>query len=337
MNYKQIIINEFGGPDVMRVVENETLPEPAAGEVRVKVLATSATFTDTLVRKGIYYGFKEPLPLSPGYDMVGVVDKLGAGISGTNIKVGQMVADLTVWGAYTEYMLRPVDSLVSVPPELDPGEAVSMILSYVTAYQLLHRAAKIKPGQRILVHGAGGAVGTSLLQLGRLLDLEVYGTASESKHALVESLGGIPIDYRNEDFLARMQAIGGVDAAFDFIGGNHFKRSFKSLRKGGILVPYGFYDNAMGKGGSVPIDYIKVALWNFLPNGRSTTFYSIADLRKKQPDWFSEDLTTLFGLLEEGKIKPAIERRMSLEDAVTAHKLIEDAAVKGRIVLEINK
>ncbi len=321
----------------MRVVENETLPEPAAGEVRVKVLATSATFTDTLVRKGIYYGFKEPLPLSPGYDMVGVVDKLGAGISGTNIKVGQMVADLTVWGAYTEYMLRPVDSLVSVPPELDPGEAVSMILSYVTAYQLLHRAAKIKPGQRILVHGAGGAVGTSLLQLGRLLDLEVYGTASESKHALVESLGGIPIDYRNEDFLARMQAIGGVDAAFDFIGGNHFKRSFKSLRKGGILVPYGFYDNAMGKGGSVPIDYIKVALWNFLPNGRSTTFYSIADLRKKQPDWFSEDLTTLFGLLEEGKIKPAIERRMSLEDAVTAHKLIEDAAVKGRIVLEINK
>lgn len=337
MNYKQIIINEFGGPDVMRVVENETLPEPATGEVRVKVLAASATFTDTLVRKGIYYGFKETPPLSPGYNMVGVVDKLGAGMANTNIKVGQMVADLTVWGAYTEYMLRPVDSLVPVPPGSDPAEAVSMILSYVTAYQLLHRAAKIMHGQRILVHGAGGAVGTSLLQLGRLLDLEMYGTASESKHALVESLDGIPIDYRNEDFLARMQAIGGVDAAFDFIGGNNFKRSFKSLRKGGILVPYGFYDNAMGKGGSVPIDYIKVALWNFLPNGRSTTFYSIADLRKKQPDWFREDLTTLFGLLEEGKIKPAIERRMRLEDAVTAHKLIEDAAVKGCIVLEINK
>ncbi|MCA9930006.1 MAG: zinc-binding dehydrogenase [Anaerolineales bacterium] len=334
MSYKKVILNEFGGPEVMRVVEKETLPEPAAGEVRVKVLAASATFTDTMVRKGVYYGFKEKPPLSPGYDMVGVVDKLGIGIS--SFKVGQMVADLTVWGAYSEYMLRPASKLVPAPAGLDPAEAVSMVLSYVTAYQLLHRAAKIRRGQTVLIHGAGGAVGTALLELGKLLDLTMYGTASKSKHALVESLGGIPIDYKTEDFQARMQAIGGVDAAFDFISGENFKRSFKSLKKGGILVPYGFYDAAMDKGGSVPIEYLSIALWNILPNGRKAAFYSIGDLRKKRPDWFKEDLAALFDLLAKGKIKPAIEHRMRLEDAVEAHRLIEDAAVSGRLVLMVD-
>jgi NADPH:quinone reductase-like Zn-dependent oxidoreductase len=337
MSYKKVILNEFGGPQVLRVVEEATLPEPEAGEVRVKVLAASATFTDTMVRKGIYYGFKETPPLSPGYDMVGVVDKLGAGVNG--LEIGQMVADLTVFGAYTEYMLRPAASLVPVPVDLDPAEAVSMVLSYVTAYQMLHRIAKVQRGQKILIHGAGGAVGTAMLELGRLLDLEMYGTASKSKHELVKSLGGTPIDYKNEDFLARIQALNGngMNAAFDAIGGDNFKRSFKSLRSGGTLVAYGFYNQAMGGGDSVPMAYTKVALWNILPNGRKTSFYSIGDLRKKNPEWFKEDLGALFGLLKEGMIKPSIERRMNLEDAARAHELIEQAAVKGRIVLMLNK
>jgi len=335
MSYKKVILNEFGGPEVLQVVKENTLPEPGVGEVRVKVLAASATFTDTLVRKGIYYGFKETPPLSPGYDVVGVVDKVSSGASG--FEIGQMVADLTVWGAYSEYMLRPADSLVPVPAEVSPADAVSMVLSYVTAYQMLHRVAKVKRGQSILVHGAGGAVGTALLQLGKLLDLEMFGTASASKRELVEGLGGMHIDYAQEDFVKRVQAEGGVDAAFDFVGGENFKRSFQSLKKGGILVPYGFYDNWMGKGGSVPIEYMSIALWNLLPNGRKASFYSIGALREKQPEWFKEDLGALFDLLKAGKIKPAIERRMKLEDAQKAHELIEQAAVKGRIVLEVNE
>jgi NADPH:quinone reductase-like Zn-dependent oxidoreductase len=334
-SYKKVILKEFGGPEVLQVIEENPLPEPGAGEVRVKVLATSATFTDTMVRKGIYYGFKETPPLSPGYDMVGVVDKLGVGVKG--LKIGDNVADLTVWGAYTEYMLRPADSLVPILADLDPAEAVSLVLSYVTAYQMLHRTAKIKCGQKILIHGAGGAVGTALLQLGSLLDLEMYGTASKSKHELVKILGGTPIDYRSEDFSSRMQVIGGVDAAFDFIGGKNFKKSFKSLRRGGILVAYGFYNNAMNKGGSVPMDYMKIALWNFLPNGRKTKFYSIGDLREKQPEWFKKDLSTLIDLLVKGKIKPSIDRRMTLEKARLAHEMIEQAVVKGRIVLMVNE
>jgi NADPH2:quinone reductase len=318
----------------LQVVEETTLPEPEADEVRLKVQATSACFTDTLVRRGIYFGLKKKPPFAPGYDVVGVVDKVGTAVS--TLKVGQTVADLTVTGAYAEYLCRPASSLVPVPDGLDPAEAVSLVLSYMTAYQMLHRAAQVQRDQTILIHGAGGAVGTALLELGKLLDLKMYGTASQSKHELVTRLGGVPIDYHREDFAARVQASGGVDAVFDAIGGDYFKRSFSSLRKGGTLVAYGFYGNAMGRGGSVPLEYMKVKLWDVLPNGRSTTFYSIGDMRKKQPNWFREDLTKLFGLLAQGKIKPVIARRMPLREAASAHQLIEQAAVNGRIVLMVN-
>ncbi len=333
MSYKHVMITEFGGPDVLKVVEEARLPQPTANEVRIKVQATSACFTDTLVRKGIYSDLKKKPPFPPGYDVVGVVDKVGTAV--TLLKVGQTVADLTVSGAYTEYMCRSERSLVPVPDGLDPAEAVSLVLSYVTAYQMLHRLAKVQRGQTILIHGAGGAVGTALLELGKLIELKMFGTASKPKHDLVNELGGIPIDYRGEDFVERV-GVGSVDAAFDAIGGDNYKRSFKTLKKGGILVAYGFYNNAMGRGGNVPVDYMRVKLWDLLPNGRAASFYSIGPLRKKQPAWFREDLGTLFDLLAQGKIKPVIERRMKLTEAVEAHRLIEQAAVKGRIVMMVH-
>ncbi len=336
MSYKRVIVTEFGGPEVLKVVEEAAPSEPGPGEVRVKVLATSACFTDTMIRKGVYGDLKKKPPFPPGYDLVGVVDKMGESV--TRLKVGQTVADLTVSGAYSEYICRPESSLVPVPAGLDPAEAVSLVLSYVTAYQMLHRSAKVQRGQSILVHGAGGAVGTAMLQLGQLLDLEMCGTASRTKHELIASLSATPIDYRSEDFLERVRDLtgDGVDAAFDAIGGDNFKRSFESLKRGGMLVAYGFYNDAMGKGGNVPIEFMRVALWNILPNGRSTTFYSIGALRKKHPDWFHEDLTELFNLLAQSKIKPVIAERMRLDEAARAHELIEQAAVQGKIVLIVN-
>lgn len=337
MSYKRVIITEFGGPDVLKIVEESALPEPKPGEVRVRVMATSACFTDTMVRKGIYYDLRKKPPFPPGYDLVGVVDKLGTGV--TKLKIGQMVADLTVSGAYSEYMCRPESSLVPVPAGLDPAEAVSLVLSYVTAYQMLHRSAKVQRGQSILIHAAGGAVGTALLQLGKLFDLEMYGTASKSKHDLIASMGAVPIDYRSDNFLTRIQALtsDGVDAAFDAIGGDNFKRSFKSLKRGGTLVAYGFYNNAMGKGGNVPIEFMQVQLWGILSNGRSTTFYSIGALRKKHPNWSHADLTELFNLLAQSRIKPVIAERMRLDEATRAHELIEQAAVQGKIVLMVSQ
>ena len=333
MPYNRVIISSFGGPEVLRYVQEKELPEPGQGEVRIKVTAVSACFTDTMVRKGIYFGMKEKPPFSPGYDLVGTIDKTGSGTS--LFKIGDKVADLTVTGSYTEYICLPETSLTLVPKELDDGEAVSMVLSYMTAYQMLTKTAKVKAGQTILVHGAGGAVGTALLQLAGGMNVKAYGTGSSAKQELIRQLGAVPIDYKNESIQDKIKIMepSGIDAVFDAIGGKSFKISFKLLKKGGILVPYGFYKNSTGQGGNVALEFMQLKLWNLLPNGKKVNFYSIGDMRKIHPEWFNEDLGTLFNLLKERKIIPIIEKRLPLKDAEKAHKLIDSASVKGRIVL----
>ena len=335
MAYKRLEISRFGGPEVLKIVEADDVPEPSNDEVRVKVMATGAAFTDIMIREGKYPEVKQKPPFVLGYDMVGVVDKLGEGVE--QFKVGQMVADLMVIGACSEFVVVPAERLTLVPDGLDAGEAVSIILSYVTAYQMLHRIAQVERGHRVLIHGAGGAVGTAMIQLGVLSDLEVYGTASKAKHGLVSSLGAVPIDYRNEDFVKRIGDLtkDGVDAAFDAIGGNNLKRSFSVLGDNGKLVSYGFYNSVLGKGGSIPMDFLRLKLWDLLPNRRSASFYSIGATRKKHPDWFSEDLTVLFNLLTNGKVRPIIDKRMPMVEAIEAYELISNANVHGKIVLEM--
>lgn len=335
MAYKRLEIARFGGPEVLRIAEEDDVPEPARAEVRVKVMATGAAFTDIMIREGKYPEVKQKPPFTIGYDMVGVVDRIGEGVE--QFKLGQMVADLMVIGACSEYVVVPAERLTLVPDGLDAGEAVSLILSYVTAYQMLNRIAKVKRGHRILIHGAGGAVGTAMIQLSVLNDLEVYGTASKAKHELVSSLGAVPIDYRNEDFVERIAALTkeGVDAAFDPIGGDNLKRSFSVLGRNGKLVSYGFYNSVLGKGGSIPMDFLRLKLWNLLPNHRSTSFYSIGATRKKHPDWFSEDLTTLFDLLKNGQVSPIIDKRMPMVEAAEAYELIANANVNGKLILEM--
>lgn len=336
MSYKRIIITKFGDPEVMQLVEESSLPEPKPGEVRVKVSKASANFTDIMIRKGKYPDIKDKPPFSLGYDMIGVVDKLGKGVE--EFQVGDKVADMTVIGAYSEYICLPAKNLTQLPAKIDESEAVTLILSYMTAYQMLYRIAKITEGKSILIHGAGGAVGIAMLQLGKLLNLKVYGTASKSKHDLVKKYGGIPIDYRNEDFEKRIQKLteGGVDAVFDSIGGENFKKSFKSLKPGGKLVAFGFYNAVMGKGGNIPMDFMRIMFWNILPNRKSASFYSIGGLRKKHPEWFKEDLQKLFKLLEKGDIKPEIAAHFTLEKAKEVHEKIEKAELIGKVVFDIS-
>jgi NADPH:quinone reductase-like Zn-dependent oxidoreductase len=336
LKYQRIIITEFGGPDVLTLVEEPNLPEPQNGEVRVKVLAASASFTDVWIRKETYPHLKSKPPFSPGYDCVGVVDALGEGV--TTLKVGQRVAALTMTGSYAEYICLTEDSLTLVPNDVDPAEAVCCILSYLTAYQMLHRVARIKYGQRILVHGAAGAVGSALIQLGKLYDLEMYGTASASKQDVVQRLGAFPIDYRNADFVQviREHTPSGVDAAFDAVGWENFKRSFKSLQRKGKLVAYGFYNTSLGRQGTIALDYIRLQLLNLSFDGRTAAFYDILPLRAKKPHWFSEDVGNLFKLLHDKKIQPVIAQRLSLSEAQYAHERIENADVEGKIVFVMN-
>jgi len=237
MRHTRIIVTRYGGPEELRAVEEEC-PEPNGGEVRVRVLAAGVALPDLMMREGIHPETPS-LPFTPGWDLVGVVERLGKGVSG--IEPGQIVAALPIHGAYAELVCLPHRELVPVPSGLDPAEAVSLVLNYITAYQMLHRSARVKPGQRVLIHGASGGVGTALLQLGRLGGLKMYGTCSSHGASAVSELGGIPIDYRQLDFVQEIRRLTheGVDVVFDSIGGAHIWRSRKALRPGGRVVAYG--------------------------------------------------------------------------------------------------
>lgn len=322
----------------MKVIE-EDLPAPTSGQARVKILAADVSFSDVNMRRGRYPGAPRP-PFTPGYAMVGLVDELGPDTQ--RPEVGQLVAALTFYGSYSQYICLPVEELVPAPKDLDPAEAVSLVLSYVAAYQMLHRTAHVVPHQRILVHGAAGGVGTAFLELGHLATLEMYGTASKPKHGVVARLGAIPIDYRTEDFVERIAALthgAGVDAVFDPMGSTHLQSSVKAVRRGGTVVAFGFYE-AANRGGNVLADillqYARLTLWSLPPQSKRVSFYDIRPQKKKHPDWFREDLTALLTLLAEGKIKPVVAGRLPLDEVVSAHQRVERAEVEGKLVLVPN-
>jgi NADPH2:quinone reductase len=337
MKYKRILINQKGGPENLRVVEEE-LPEPGSDEVRVKVLTAGVGLADIMWQLGKIPGGPKP-PFTPGYDIVGVVDKLGSEVS--NYNEGQMVAALVVYGGYTQYTNLPADKLVAVPEGLDPAEVVCLTLNYVTGYQIYKRIAKIAPKNRVLIHGAAGGVGSAMLQLGKVMDLEMYGTASKPKHDFVSNLGAIPIDYRNEDFVKRIFELtgDGVDMVVDPIGGPHLKRSFKTLRAGGFLVITSAMASLKGdiSSGQVLWGFLRIPIWNILPNKKSAKLFVVDSFNKKNPNWYAEDLKILMGYLAEGKIKPVITKRMPLVEASKAQKLIWETKVKGKIVLICNE
>ncbi len=152
MHYKRVMLTRFGGPEELRVETVEGLPEPAPGEIRVRVLTAGTGFTDTIIRQGQYVDVKDKPPFVPGYDWFGVVDKLGSGVQ--QLAVGQYVADMPVIGSYTQYLCVKADQVVPAPAGLDPFDAVAMILSYTTAYQLLTRIRTLQPGSTCLVRAA---------------------------------------------------------------------------------------------------------------------------------------------------------------------------------------
>jgi NADPH2:quinone reductase len=297
-----------------------------------------------MAREGVHPETPE-VPFTPGWDLVGVVDRLGEGVSG--VEPGRTVAAMPIHGAYAEFVCLPQRELVPVPPGLDPAEAVSLVLNYVTAYQMMHRSVKVARGQRALIHGAAGGVGTALLQLGRLAGLEMYGTCSARGASTVTDLGGVPIDYQRQDFVAEVRRLtgDGVDVVFDPIGGPHLWQSRKALRPGGTVVGYGLITSIRGEGlasgrpgrrqrfrGTAAFALYIAGGW-LLPGRKRLVPYSIQTLKRLKQAQFRQDLDTLLGLLQERKVKPLIARRFPLAEARQAQELLAKGGVAGKIVL----
>jgi len=343
MKHRRIVVSHYGGPDTLELLEEER-PEPKRGGVRLRVLAAGVSLPDVMMREGIHPE-TPTLPFTPGWDLVGEVDRVGPGTSG--IEQGQMVAALPISGAYAEFVCLPQRELVPVPSGLDAAEAVSLVLNYVTAYQMLHRCANVRPGQRVLIHGAAGGVGSALLQLGRLAGLEMYGTCSAQAKSAVSELGGVPIDYQHLDFVEEVHRVTteGVEVVFDGIGGGHIWRSRKAVRPGGTVVAYGL--TASLRGGrsisahpghrhrfrGIAIFGVFIAGGWLLPGRKRVLPYSIQWLKRLRPAWFRQDLTALLHLLREQRIKPLIARRFPLTEARQAHELLGAGGITGKIVL----
>lgn len=326
--YRAVMITKKGGPEVLQVVELPVSP-PAPGQLRVRVHAAGVGSTDLTMLAG-NYAYAPKIPFVPGYEVAGVVDAIGAGVTG--FTEGQRVAALTVHGGFAELLVREAEHFLPIPDAVSNIDAAAVILNYGTAWQMIHRVAKVQRGRTALVTGAAGGVGTAALQTLRLAGVKTYGAASAPKHATLRSLGATPIDHRVGplDVLLRAIEPQGVDYVFDAVGGAHIGPCIGALRRGGTLVAFGFM--------AAPGAFSKVTMFANLfigsrLRGRVGKFYGITMLYRKDPQPLREDIPRIFALLAQKKIDPLVNRTFPILEARQALEFLATGSVEGKIVL----
>ncbi len=342
MQNKKAIIKTFGKPSVIEVI-NEHIPEPKIGEARIKIEASTVSATDIFIRKGIYPLLKQKPPFTLGYDFVGIVEKMGADVS--NVKVGDRVSCMVMVGGNASYICVAATELTTIPNDADATFAACLSLSGISAYQMFTHYAKVKQGQRILIHGGSGAIGDTLLQLGKKNNCEMIATASANKHSLIQNYGAIAIDYNSPNYFTELKnnSANGFDAIFDFTNQASFTNDIKLLKKGGTLITYAVFSsslkiekktffNFMAFGLDFGKMMIKLAWWNKF-SGKKALFYGSSDSKKLEPERFATDMSKLFGLLKSGDIKPTVHKVFGLDDVKEAHQLLQHGKVQGQIVI----
>lgn len=320
-------------------IRRRVLSGPAAGQALVRVEASGVSFAEKGMRRGRYPG-QPKFPFVPGYDLVGTVVAVGGGVSPS--LVGKRIAALTKIGGWASHVLLQAEDLMPVPEGVDPAEAETLVVSGITAWQMLHRTARIRRGQTILVHGANGGVGTTLVQLARHAGVRVIGTASPRHHDALRKMGVEPLDYNDADLARSLRRLApqGADAVFDHVGGESAVTSFKMLAPGGTLVCYGTaskLDDSASMIGVFLVIITRLAWWSFLPNGHKAVFYNIwaghtvgrAAFRAR----LRQDFGQVVALLTQGVLTPQVAARFPLEQASAAMELAESRTAYGKVVL----
>ncbi|MCX5151976.1 medium chain dehydrogenase/reductase family protein [Streptomyces sp. NBC_00320] len=315
------------------------VPVPAAGQVVVAMEATGVSFAEQQMRRGRYYD-QPAFPFVPGYDLVGTVLAVGEGV-GSGL-LGRRVAALTKTGGWASHIALDAADVVDVPDGVSAVDAETAVVNGITAWQMLHRKARVRAGQTVLVHGANGGVGSILVQLALAAGAQVIGTASARHHDALRALGVAPVDYRSGNVPARVRALapGGVDAVFDHVGGEGIVDSWRLLAPGGTLVSYGSAATRDDEGsGSSPILKLlgRVWLWNALPNGRRAYFFNVWAGRAYAKNRFRarlrSDLTQVFTALQRGEITAQVAAQIPLARVAEAMRLAESGTVAGKVVL----
>ncbi|WP_284234555.1 medium chain dehydrogenase/reductase family protein [Arenivirga flava] len=314
----------------------------AAGEGHVVLTmeATGISFAEQQMRRGKYYD-QPPFPFVPGYDLVGVVSEVGAGVA-TEL-IGRRFAAVTKTGAWADRVEVAAADLLEVPDGLDPVSVEAAVVNGITAWRMLHEVARVRPGGRILVLGANGGVGSTLVQLAVRSGIEVIGTAAVRHHGLLRELGAAPLAALEGAALAdavRAHAPGGLDAVFDHVGGRGVRTSWSLLRRGGALVSYGTA-STKNVAGSSQLPVLKLfgalAIWNALPNGRRASFFNFWAGKKRDPRGFrarqASAFTAVCAALARGELRPLIAATMPLDQASAALTLAESRTVAGKVIL----
>jgi len=337
MNATEIVLPGTVEPEGLQITTRE-LPDPRPDQAVVRVEATGVSFAEQQMRRGKYYD-QPPFPFVPGYDLVGTIERLGDG--GRDLTVGRRVAALTKTGAWADRVVLDTAELTPVPDGVDAAAAETVVVNGVTALRML-RTARVQSGETIVVLGAAGGVGSTLVQLARHRGIRVIGTAGPSAQERVRALGAIPVDYRNEDVPARVRELApnGVAAVFDHIGGPGISDSWRMLARGGALISYGTASTRDVAGNArVPVLKLLARLlaWNALPNGRRAKFFNLwagARNRDRYRAQLRRDLGEVLQLLQQGAIDAQIARRFALRDAGAALRCAEQGALVGKVILE---
>lgn len=367
MRTTEMVLPGIGEPETLRAQTRE-LPTPRAGQAIVRVEASGVSFAEQQMRRGKYYD-QPAFPFVPGYDLVGVIEEVGieevgieeVGIEGAGVvegaapaggagrepgdraplRPGQRVAALTKTGGWAQFVLLDVADLVPVPDGVAPADAETVVVNGVTAWRMLHRSARVRAGQTIVVLGANGGVGSTLVQLARLAGIRVIGTASPRHHDLLRQLGAIPVD-RDDDVPARVRELApdGVAAVFDHVGGPGIVDSWRMVAPGGTLVSYGTAATRDQPGNPrVPVLklFARLVVWNLLPNGRAALFFNLWAGRARNLGRYRaglrEDLQQVFALLATGEITAQVARAFPLAEAAQALRYAESGGVTGKVVL----
>jgi NADPH:quinone reductase-like Zn-dependent oxidoreductase len=315
------------------------VPAAGVGQVLIRMEATGVSFAEQQMRRGRYYD-QPAFPFVPGYDLVGTVLTTGEGVEPA--LAGTRVAALVKVGGWASHVLVDAADVVPVPDGIGAAEAETVVVNGITAWQMLHRKARVRAGQTILVHGANGGVGSVLVQLAQAADVKVIGTASARHHDALRERGVIPVDYRTEDVVARVRELAptGVDAVFDHVGGRSAVDSWHLLAPGGTLVSYGSASTRDDEGSKQwPVLKLlgRVWLWNALPNRRRAYFFNVWAGRALAKNRFRAqlraDLTQVFGALQRGDVTAQIAAQLPLTHVADALRLAESGTVAGKVVL----
>ncbi|GLP65871.1 NADPH:quinone reductase [Streptomyces sp. TUS-ST3] len=321
-------------------IRRGAVPAAGPGQVVIRMEATGVSFAEQQMRRGRYYD-QPPFPFVPGYDLVGTVLATGEGVDPH--LAGTRVAALVKVGGWASHVLVDAADAVPVPEGIGAAEAETLVVNGITAWQMLHRRARVRAGQTVVVHGANGGVGSVLVQLALAAGARVIGTASPRHHEALREQGVVPVDYRAHDLAARIRELAprdGVHAVFDHVGGHGIVDSWRLLAPGGTLVSYGSAATRDAEGSKQwPVLKLlgRVWVWNALPNRRRAYFFNVwagrALARNRFRSRLRADLAQVFAAFQRGEVSARIAARLPLARAADALRLAESGTVAGKVVL----